>query len=667
MMESINFSQLDSLNTGSLELISLDFFDTLIWRLESENDVLRQCFDKLLPSSVEFHKFIQLKDENEALIRYQNSLKYGDKEATLREIYLATFSSLQLSSDLAYEFCDLVVEEEANNLVLHCGVKAFLAQLAKSMRVCIISDTYYSKEDFEKFFNKLGLDDFTLPKYLSCECRYNKASGNLFKYVLKELDITQENWLHIGDNRFSDVEMAKSIGGNSLWFKSQYSITQLRTIWNFGEQYFGPVLSDFIDMVLEYTPGQLVFLGRDGFVLNKIAQRKGHNNGKYLYINRAIANQLAFDSFTTRVINYVSVEHKSEGIWGLVSVFGLSSSSFSAYLEEVLAQSKLDKRQLLTPDLTEQLLADIQLGERFKESIELRRSNAIRYLNQHVNLTRNLTLVDIGWRGQIRDKIAEVVDGEVQLHLFCNTQPSPDINAYISANNDNSNALEPLTKLRPLIEFFVGESIGSVKYIDDNAMPVFSEFSASYIAKLVQAAIFKSIDKTTLSESIQGRAQRLAALCKCLSSLSKDMVAAISGEFPDLDVEQQTQLSFSDILSSVDQKSALVGTKAQDSQQFIYRFLQKMYQLKQDSPLVLYGAGSGMEFVLGHLRECCVGIVDINPSLHGERIEGIEIFGLDRLNNFDGKILVTVLGRKSILKTKLAPYSNNIEFLEDLM
>ncbi len=664
--KTINFVESNVEALQQYELISLDFFDTIVWRIRPETDLLKECVEDLLAPKINYNEFIEAKDESEAIVRFKTFQQGFDKEASLISIYECAFEALGLSAQSANEFCDALVEKEANNLVFHQGVTEWIENLKSVRKICITSDTYYSVKHFQLFLKNIGLDKFDLPIYLSGEEKLNKASGNLFKKVLENEKIECHQLIHIGDNRYSDIEMAKSLGIESRMFIPTQPLEHLRSLARFGSDYLGPVLIDFLLELQETQNNHSFFLGRDGHALYQLACRLGLNNISYLYINRPIANQLSTFELDNSVISYINVEHKSEGIWGLVTVYGLYDSPFSKALEKFIIDNELYQSQIFTSEITKAIVDDEQLKTLFDSCISQRRINVVKYLRQYFGQKERVHLVDIGWRGQIREKLKDSIDNEFSLSLFCSTNVESHKNAYIASNTNNSFALETLAKFRPMLEFCVGETVGSVKYISDDGIPVFSDASPSYNAHIIQMAMYGRALKKHCNKSTS-KAIRLNQLVNFLNQLPQVLFDALSEDYPDLHIGQQTVISFSDILTSDCNRNVTSIESTQEPQQFIYRFLKSMNRLKSNENIVLYGAGSGMEFVIAYLKQQCSAIVDINPELKNTTFNGIKIYGISYLEGFQGKVLVTVIGRKSLLQNKLSQYDLDIEFLEDLM
>lgn len=89
------------------------------------------------------------------------------------------------------------------------GVALFRAALSAGRRVIVITDSCLESASLEKLLQKCGIKGYEAV-YSSADCRRLKRTGTLFTWVRRHRPGTKI--LHIGDNRETDVEMAKRMG-----------------------------------------------------------------------------------------------------------------------------------------------------------------------------------------------------------------------------------------------------------------------------------------------------------------------------------------------------------------------------------------------------------------------------------------------------------------------
>jgi len=659
---------------SSWSVVTFDFFDTLVWRKKPEVDIIVECVTEVLGASIDHNRFLLLKDESETQLRQAAQGDLSDKETNIFDIYRDVFEKLKLSNidELVIKFCKRLINIESDNLVLHIGVHNVFERLEiLNKHIIIVSDTVYDHRAFEVFISKLSLDISLSNCYLSCVEKVNKYTGNLFKKLTKALQKDPNQFLHIGDNRYSDVIMAKECKLDAILFSPTLSIEEYRTLYDFGFSYLAPVLVNFIQEVdIKTSSNQLVFLGRDGYLMYKIAQSISSKEVHYLYVNRALSNQLITERLNRTILDFLSTEHKVEGIWGLVTVFGLSNTKFSKTFESFLNRVILSRNSLFNDVIIKQILEDNVLCANFSVSIRERRNALKDYMTNSLPDINESTfsLIDVGWRGQIFNKLNQTYPTIKNIHLLCSVekQRNPNIIGYIDATKFTS-FLDVFISYRPLIEFCLGEPIGSVLYIDEKNVPVVESNTKLECIEVIHRAVFDRVRDVEWIKKTPIKCEAdLKNLVNYLQSLPKSFISSIKNQYPDLNITEQSSVSFSDLLAT-ENKEQVQEAQYKNIQSSVYNFLTFIKKLKQSKSIVVYGAGSGAEFILPHIKDNCEYIVDISSSVQGQLLNNIKINNVDSLNSFEGLIVVSVIGRKQLLLEKLKQYGNEILFIEDYL
>ena len=193
-------------NFQGVQLVSFDFFDTLVYR-DSINH-----FGLWKRVSMNFY-ITRLVAEVWA--RLQNRLKcipeitQSDLDNRMPKIWQAEFE----------------IQLELSSLVVNPIMLGVMEEAVKSgSAVCIISDTHYTEENIRGFMDELGIPMvrvFTSSKYLK-----TKSTG-LFQVVQEALGIDFRAWVHIGDNLKSDISSAQKSGIATLYYPSvELQLTQ---------------------------------------------------------------------------------------------------------------------------------------------------------------------------------------------------------------------------------------------------------------------------------------------------------------------------------------------------------------------------------------------------------------------------------------------------------
>jgi len=67
--------------------------------------------------------------------------------------------------------------------------------------------------------------------------------------------------------------------------------------------------------------------------------------------------------------------------------------------------------------------------------------------------------------------------------------------------------------------------------------------------------------------------------------------------------------------------------------------------VKDHSELIIYGAGTGAELIISIIPENIVCVIDVDPLKQGKNISGKSIYGIDKLQQSENKILFSLFGR----------------------
>jgi FMN phosphatase YigB (HAD superfamily) len=319
---------------------SFDVFDTFLLRACTTSDgVFERAFqlsgiaEKFPNMSV---NFVQHRMQAEARARKSAKERHGSAEIHVSDIYeLFPFRLFGLKRD---QLKDLVAAEFKAELDL-CRINLEIIQQYIEMkragfRVGFISDTYWNSQQLAELLRACspGLTwDFL---YASCDHGSSKSEA-LFKTYLAEQGLDAASSFHIGDNENADIKGARRHGIRPRYypqasaalaakFQRETSIFELlcpdqpsrldhgaRTLrrvvtsqsaerspgFHLGVTVLGPVMTEF-DAFIDARRSALVqqgarvavgFLGRDGFLAERIWRQTHDGAAAYLEINRRIS------------------------------------------------------------------------------------------------------------------------------------------------------------------------------------------------------------------------------------------------------------------------------------------------------------------------------------------------------------------------------------------
>jgi HAD superfamily hydrolase (TIGR01549 family) len=188
---------------------------------------------------------------------------------------------------------------------------AFEYAKEKGKRIIIASDMYLPLKFMEEVLADKGYSGYE-KCYMSSEFKKSKSTGNLFKHILNDLEVSPKEMLHIGDNVLSDCSIPKKLGINVFpyikvteqflkadrraaefcrsnsglgasilisllamhWRKTELGLEKVDYWESLGYRYAGPAayaFSRFIERTAEANRlDTLFFVARDGWTLQKV-------------------------------------------------------------------------------------------------------------------------------------------------------------------------------------------------------------------------------------------------------------------------------------------------------------------------------------------------------------------------------------------------------------
>ena len=194
-----------------LRVLSLDCFDTLLWRnVQAPIDV----FAELGMSGT----WQRCRAEERA--REQAKFGGGGGEVSIEDIYRCLRPSATPAEIDAAVLCEL--EAEARHCFAFAPTVALMrAAKAKGLRVVIVSDTYLSEQQLRALIQSAaGNDVLGLIDDIFCSSEHGLGKGKgLFGPVLEALDVAPGAILHVGDNPLADQEAPAELGIATAFFR----------------------------------------------------------------------------------------------------------------------------------------------------------------------------------------------------------------------------------------------------------------------------------------------------------------------------------------------------------------------------------------------------------------------------------------------------------------
>ena len=212
-------------SSPEFDVVSFDVFDTLLCRtVAAPTDIfalmqtrLERDFDSRFPA-VLVARFSDFRMGAERLLRRRLDLRSGPgvEEMTITDVYDELAGEFDLGPDDIQTLTKLEQEVELGCLVrseANAGLYAAAGRAGK--RRIIVSDFIHPADFVERALRQAGYDGWERI-FVSSEHGRKKHSGALYDLVLKEIGVTADRMLHVGDNEHGDIAMAEDRGLSSL-------------------------------------------------------------------------------------------------------------------------------------------------------------------------------------------------------------------------------------------------------------------------------------------------------------------------------------------------------------------------------------------------------------------------------------------------------------------
>lgn len=436
------------------QVISFDLFDTLVKRpVVNPADLFL-----IVGYRLNINGFMNMRIMAEQVTR--RHMPYMREEVTLQEIY-ATFVKL---FHVDYSVERLVETELAVELAYCMPRKAIIGvyNYAKTCgkKVVILTDTYLSRDFIEKILANCAICGYER-LYVSSDDNATKASGRLYRKLFADLDqlgISKKSVLHIGDNKKTDIKMAKEAGmavqhvlsvkdifisrvkqkqilernekygDNNLilgyimseLYDNPYRIIDKQTLFNgainlLGEIVLGPFILSMVKWMLEDALSEhveeLIWIYRDGYIPSVIFDKL-----RPLYSNCSITTK---KMYLSRNMRYYFGALDKNGIWEkLYDISVDPNMSVERFIEKrLLIEEKQKKEDAFNifrnfgyqsineaiggRDKWQEIVPELEdcYYENAQEQVEQIR----RYYNKIIDRNKKTAIFDVGYRASVSE------------------------------------------------------------------------------------------------------------------------------------------------------------------------------------------------------------------------------------------------------------------------
>lgn len=405
--------------------VSFDIFDTLIKRdVPNPSDVFEIVGGHI---GVDDFKNLRISAEKKARMNSESG------EVSLKDIYDNLFEN---DPDLRNKALSEELAVEKNISVANPDLIDFYNRIKESTKIILISDMYLDSTVIVDILDYCGICGYS-KIYISNEFDKTKRSGELYKLVLKDLDISPSEILHIGNSFVGDYFMARKNKISS--FKVRTEVNRLSRknknvlcsdnkkkqyldafinnhinsnsdyYFRFGYECMGPLLYGFINWLNEDMKkediDQVLFLSRDGFIMEKVYKELGYGEFIPDYYFEASRRSLRIPSFNRSmtyedILKEMTLPNKTN-IAQIVDSWGLDVNEIEDILnsKNINAYEYIERNKLIDNQIVKGLFS--QLFDKIMDNAEKEREMLVGYLGRF-DFSLKTAIVDIGWRGSMQ-------------------------------------------------------------------------------------------------------------------------------------------------------------------------------------------------------------------------------------------------------------------------
>lgn len=438
------------LTSGKIKILSLDCFDTLLWRkVATPRDVFYDLQSR--PTFKSLGITAKQRVEAERIARSIHSFGRGYSDIPLKEVFRLGLPSLN-----EHQVEDLM-EDELTTEIETCYGFPFILELilyAKKLglQVIIVSNTYLDEKQLRRLLSAtIPAEVYAAIDKIFCSCEFgiSKHEG-LFQHILSKLSVAADEILHLGDDEANDFVAPNKAGIEAMHFKllsnciielqrlrviaatiADPNIRKERALASpyhgifassgissddpgrfIGYTHLGPIMYAFAKFICDDLDTmhaaakhpKVIFLMRDGYLLSLACEAfAGKSVGTTVYLSRFSTIAATFRS-KDDVIRYLAENYKS---WDLV-VHCKQLLLPQIIVDEI---SKIDNiEKTVTQFILQDKIVKIIIENSIAYAARLKR-----YLKNEIGLQPgdDLVFVDVGYNASAQRLLTPILQQEM--------------------------------------------------------------------------------------------------------------------------------------------------------------------------------------------------------------------------------------------------------------
>jgi predicted HAD superfamily hydrolase len=437
------------MDSGGIRLLSLDIFDTTVWRVfPVPTDLFLALGVRLVERGVFYASTSAASFSSERIEADQaaRARRVPDREVTLREIYQEFPRGLLREGNTAADLLEVELEMERQSTFPDPAIVELIDYAAsKGIQTAFVSDTYFEEGHLRAILPQ-G------PYLIINSCRYRKPkTRGLHRELMRQTGLRPGQILHIGDNKAADFEAPGALGITSLWRprapenfqhameleffgpqseRSVYfpgtgdaglSAVRAQAVdtpenWDdplraWGALFLGPAIAGFGKWVIERCAAEriptMVCLMREGRILQRVlAELEPGIDAHEFFVSRyAVIRACIFRGEPAEIAKYLARPQPLRAA-DLLEPLGIDCSALGIAADELIAAEVAGR-------VARKIASEPRLRNQAVEASRESRRRLLAYFRKTVpaGVTR-LAVVDVGYSGNIQGCLQEIFDHE---------------------------------------------------------------------------------------------------------------------------------------------------------------------------------------------------------------------------------------------------------------
>ncbi len=499
-------------------IISFDIWDTIIKRkchpeetkLHTAKYMVLKYEKKLKEKYKDIYEILKLRNEIEAKECKKNKEAGNDDECRILEVFKQLQKeTMKEPEDIAEELVKEEIEQEKRVIFINPEIIPIFEKYKDLKKYCI-SDFYMGKEALKELLDSLDLPVTFEKIYSSADYLLNKRTGNLFRKAEEEIGIKPEEHIHVGDNQFSDIDMANSLGIQTIkTTKTEFNFVpekgrkfELDLTWaKKGDNLFNsgvdlaPILYFLGYSIVEYAIKnnipKVYYLTREGETFIKIHELIKENNPfgvpipecDTLEVSRMATFAASLKEFSIPELLRLWSQYRVQSMKTLFKTLAIKIEPYKEFLGKYDIKPEEDIIDPWFDIRVQKLCADLEFTSKINEELARKRQELLEYFEKKKGISNQsdepMFVVDIGWRGTIQDNLAHIFTNKkiegyyLTLYDYYNLQPkNTNKISFIDDKNIRDNEVGNMITLlewiynpgtASVVEYKQGEAIRKAK------------------------------------------------------------------------------------------------------------------------------------------------------------------------------------------------------------